>query len=403
MGLLGLKPEEIDILAASLMSGRGNAIANIGEGLMGIQASKKRKGAEEIQSLQIQQHRQALEQQRVEMEQANRVRALGPQFMQQAQTLPEGQHGPQTPGGMDWGGYANALSGIDPMKGLQMQSNLAQMRKKDEPEMKILPPGSVIGASRGGQFVPFYTAPERPKDWQNPEYIKAQQSIRAAGRPTTNVAVHGEKAFTTELAKLDAKQLDEWRESAVKAQGGLSRLGEMKRLAEEGTYSGFAATGRAGVANFFNTLGVPFDPSKLANSQEYTKHAKELTLTMLKEGVGATNISNADLAFVNETVPQLETNPRARMNLLNYMERRLGDSVNRFQSADTHARQNGGLSGFNYQAPRAAPQGSQGKQAGGLQRNATATHKAREAIKAGKNREAVIQRLMESGFDPGGL
>lgn len=171
---------------------------------------------------------------------------------------------------------------------------------------------------------------------------------RPATQVSTNVSMPpAQKAFDVELAKLDAKEIDGLRDVATKASNGLSRVGEMKRLSEAGVYSGSFAEGRTGVSNFFETLGIPLDPKKLGNSQEYMKHAKELTLSLLKEGVGNNQISNADLKFVNDTVPQLETSPQARKNLLDYIERRLQSSVDRFQQADEYARKNGGLGGFN--------------------------------------------------------
>lgn len=202
-----------------------------------------------------------------------------------------------------------------------------------------LAPDSVVTRDAAGRLVP------------NDPVVQAKGQIAAASRPVTNVNLPpAEKAFQVETAKLDAKQLDEFRDNAMKAQSGLSRIGEMKRLNQEGVYSGTLAEGRTGVANFFNTLGVKFDDKKLGNSQEYIKHAKELTLSLLKEGVGASQISNADLKFVNDTVPLLESSAEARTNLLNYIEGRLASSVDRFQRADQYARKNGGLSGFDYAA-----------------------------------------------------
>ena len=195
---------------------------------------------------------------------------------------------------------------------------------------------------------PFGRTGQANTSYQLYELAKAQ-----AGRSNTNVNLPApEKAFSVELAKLDAKELDDMRNAATKASSGLARVDEMKRLAKGGVYSGTMAEGRVGVANMFDTLGVPMDTKKLVNSQEYLKHAKELTLSLLKEGVGTNQISNADLKFVNETVPQLETNPQARVNLLNFIEGKLKTSVDKFDRADAYARQNKGLSGFKYQNQR---------------------------------------------------
>ncbi len=188
--------------------------------------------------------------------------------------------------------------------------------------------------------------------------IRAQTALRdkqtsIAGLPKPGSMIKtpetaAQLEFGKELAKLDAKELDDMRNSALKAQSGIERVKAMRELADSGVYSGTLAEGRTSIANFFDTMGVPFDRKKLVNSQEYLKHAKELTLTVLKEGVGASQISNADLKFVNDTVPQLETNPKARKELLDFIEGKLQTSVDRFGKADEYARANAGLRGFQY-------------------------------------------------------
>ena len=183
-------------------------------------------------------------------------------------------------------------------------------------------------------------------------YNKRTGETKSLAVPKSN------EAFNNELAKLDAKELDDMRNAATKAQQGVQRVQQMKELVKGGIYSGSFAEGRVGVANFFDSVGMPFDQEKLANSQQYLKHAKELTLSLLKDGVGNNQISNADLAFVDKTVPQLETNPEARKKLLDFIEGKLQFSVDRFSKADEYARSNGGLNGFQYrpQAP-ASPTG----------------------------------------------
>jgi hypothetical protein len=192
----------------------------------------------------------------------------------------------------------------------------------------------------------------------------------------------GSKAFNDELAKLDAKELDDMRNAAMKANTGLQRVAQMKDLVSKGVYSGSFAEGRVGVANFFNSLGFDFDSEKLANSQQYLKHAKELTLSLLKEGVGTNQISNADLTFVNQTVPQLETNPAARKALLDFIEGKLQSSVDRFSKADEFARANGGLRGFKYQGNAQTLSGAMGQASGSIPDAAVQHLKANPQLKA---------------------
>ena len=399
-GLLGMGAQEQMLLAAALLGGRGNIGANLSQGLMGVHDYRQGETSRQLQGVQLQQAKDAIAQNEQRRQLAKTSFAPGA-----APPVAMDDDGNQMPNVGAGGGIPDYAKGLMAMGDIDRAMAIQQAQQK---QYVKLGKGESLIDPRNPQRPIASGAPDLPSGMEMgpngpqymPAYLSGQRDIRAAGRPQTNVTVAGDKAFTVELAKLDAKQLDEMRDSAMKAQGGLSRIGEMKRLATEGVYSGWTATGRTGVANFFNTIGVPVDAKKLGNSQEYLKHAKELTLTVLKEGVGSNNISNADLTFVNETVPQLETNPQARMNLLNYMERRLGESVGRFQAADSYAREKGGLGGFNYQAPR---QEAPKRQSGPLMQNQTALYRARQAIKAGKSREAVIQRLIEEGYDPKGL
>jgi hypothetical protein len=183
----------------------------------------------------------------------------------------------------------------------------------------------------------------------NESLIRVKRELAQAGaaRNTVKVDMKGEEEFTKELAKLDAKQLDSYRDQAEKSAGAIKRVEAMRGAVQGGVYSGSFADDRTKLANFFATIGAPgIDQKKLANSQEYQKHAKELVLSVLKEGVGSTNISNADLAFVNDTVPQLETSPEARTRLLDYIESRSAEQVKNYQAADSYARQNRGLGGY---------------------------------------------------------
>lgn len=403
VGLLGMDPYSLAMITRLWTARRGE---NWGNDIAAI--------ASQAQQNHQQQQRMAMEQARFQREQRDasrqdRINALPAQFARPgaAPLTPnddEGNPMPSAPASFDMRGYSDALMAEDPRQALALQAQMAQMNQRN---LQKIGKGESLYDVGAGRTI-AQGSPDLPTGMRMgangpeyiPEYLQGQQQIRAAGKPQTNVTVQGEKAFTTEMAKLDAKQLDELRGSAMKAQNGLSRIAEMKRLSDQGVYSGWGAQGRAGVANFFNTIGAPMDPRKLQNSQEYLKHAKELTLSMLKEGVGANQISNADREFVDATVPQLETNPQARMNLLNYMEQRLGSSVQRFQDADAYARSHSGLGGFNYQ-PR--QQQAPSRASGPLQRNTTALYKAQQAIKSGKNREAVIQRLVDEGYDPSGL
>jgi len=64
---------------------------------------------------------------------------------------------------------------------------------KDHAPQVVAPGSHLVG--RDGK--PIFQAPAAPKDWQDPEYIKAQQAIRAAGKPSMSVNLSQGPQFGT--------------------------------------------------------------------------------------------------------------------------------------------------------------------------------------------------------------
>ena len=155
-----------------------------------------------------------------------------------------------------------------------------------------------------------------------------------------------EVEFQKEIGKEDAKAVVEARKLRTTAIGELSSLNEMATRNQQNITSGTFASGRVGVANFFNTIGLlgSSDVQKLANSEVYTKSAGDLVLAKIK-ALGS-NPSNADREFIVRIVPQLENSPQARAELISYLQKRANDVIKETSSLENYARQNKGLSGY---------------------------------------------------------
>lgn len=165
-------------------------------------------------------------------------------------------------------------------------------------------------------------------------------------KPSVNVTVEGEKSFAKQMGEEDAKAVVEARKLRNTAIGELSSLNEMATRNQQNITSGTFASGRVGVANFFNTIGLlgANDVKKLANSEVYTKSAGDLVLAKIKS-LGS-NPSNADREFIVRIVPQLENSPQARAELISYLQKRANDVIKESSSLESYARQNKGLSGY---------------------------------------------------------
>lgn len=180
---------------------------------------------------------------------------------------------------------------------------------------------------------------------------------KRAGATNVSVDTKGETAFAQELGKLDAKKVTDAVEARQGAIGLIKAVNELDKLDNAGLVSGSFATGRVGVANFLNTAGLasPEEAKKLANSQQYQKVAGDVILGNLGGKLGS-GISEGDRKFVEGLVPQLETSPDARRQLIQYMRTKGMDVVKESSRLESYARQNKGLSGYQPEIPLKAPE-----------------------------------------------
>ena len=139
---------------------------------------------------------------------------------------------------------------------------------------------------------------------------------------TANAGAKEQTAFQVGVAGAQVKRYELAQSKRDDAIASLTILNELARLNKEGVTSGAYAGGRVGAANLLNTLGLisSNDRKTLSNSQQFQKQSKDLIMKALGGKLGA-GISNADVAFVDRIVPQLETSAEARQELINYMLR----------------------------------------------------------------------------------
>ncbi len=180
----------------------------------------------------------------------------------------------------------------------------------------------------------------------NAPLINAKKQVAAAGasRNSTTVINKGQDAFDVELGKLDAKELETLRESAKSAQAVIGTVNNLRAAEKQGAYSGGGADARLAAANLVEGwTGIA--PKGLVGSQIYNAEANKLILDRVK-ALGA-NPSNADREFLQKTVPQLAANAQARAQMADWMEKQATRSIKAYQDADSYARKNRGLGGFN--------------------------------------------------------
>lgn len=186
------------------------------------------------------------------------------------------------------------------------------------------------------------------------------------GRNVTQINMPAaEKAFDVKLAELDAKTVDDARKMRDTSISAIKALNQLASLPDSALISGQFASGRVGVTNLLATLGLASesDVNKLSKSQQYQKVAGDVVLQTLGGKLGA-GFSNEDRKFITGLVPQLETNPDARRQLIQFMQNKNQEIVNETLRLEKYAREKKGLSGFEYKIPVSVVPGASSAAAG---------------------------------------
>jgi hypothetical protein len=189
---------------------------------------------------------------------------------------------------------------------------------------------------------------------------------RTTARTNVDARNIGESAFVKELGSLDAKKVSEAMTTRGAAIDQLKTLQKMAEVQQRPVISGTLAEQRTDVANFFNTIGLASstDRIKTANSQEYIKYSTGLVLDNLKKT--GYNPSNSDMKVVQSIIPRLETDPRARTELIKFMAEKANEVVTESNNLETYARSNKGLTGYTPKVPQVSFGGTAPSAAAGL-------------------------------------
>jgi len=179
----------------------------------------------------------------------------------------------------------------------------------------------------------------------NMPLIGAKSTVARAGKSTVTVNNKGPEAFDIELAKLDAKQLDQWRDKSEQARSSLATVQRLRSAEAQGAYSGGLADQKLAAASLINGI-TGIEPKGLVGSQLYNAEASKLVFEHIK-GLGA-NPSNADREFIEKTVPRLATSKEARTQMANFIEGAAHRTIATSDSMDKFARQNRSLGGFEF-------------------------------------------------------
>lgn len=272
----------------------------------------------------------------------------------------------------DSSGFVDRLYGIDPMMAMEMKDKMTPKPIKLGAEESLLDPKTykqiATGVGKKTQIEQMMDAAGITDPALRAKYMmqRIDKDVTHPPGPVTNVNIPYENSFAKEIAQLDAKQLDKYRSSADASRSMVNSLNRLESL-NPNVYQGGAANAKLTAANFLHGMGINIgDPIKVAQSQEFDALASKLVLDSLGGSLGA-GVSNADVSFIQKTVPQLGHSADARAALLSFMRKKADQQVQIYESARAHAEKNNGLKGWQ------APTFAQSEQAARLPGNLSAT------------------------------
>jgi hypothetical protein len=170
--------------------------------------------------------------------------------------------------------------------------------------------------------------------------VTATATSTAKLPPGTDEVVRG-------LGKLDVDDMKTIRENQRTARASNASLKKLSDLNDAGLISGAFASGRVGVSNFLNTIGLlgSADKNRLATSEQYAKVGSDLVFQSLQGKLG-TGVSNADRDFIEKIFPRLENSAAARRELINYLANKNNALINEGNRAEKYLRENKSFEGY---------------------------------------------------------
>lgn len=248
----------------------------------------------------------------------------------------------------DYGGYAKALAGVDPMMALQLQQSL----RKEKPQPQKLSPGETLFDMESGKAI--YTNPKSPDDpaaireYQfarqqgfGGSFLDFQQTLRKAGATALTVDMRGDNAYATAQGKEYSDLMGNINKSAFSAPAQIRKLERMTQLLD-GVDGGKLSPAGLEIASALNGLGIKVDP-RLGNKEAAQALSRELAGGLRQPGTGP--MTDRDFENFLQQIPDLSKTAPGRKQITDTMTAALNRDMRIGQLAREYERRHGRIDG----------------------------------------------------------
>lgn len=233
------------------------------------------------------------------------------------------------PAGMMWGRDAQGRMVAMPIPGSGATTLSAQ-----EAQSAGFQPGAVVQRDASGKL-----SVVEKGDTLSPEAFRQKADLARAGRAETTIDMKGqgefEKKYEGQLGEMAAEIL----KGGSAARNRVAQLQQLEALLRESS-TGKMAPGRATTAAWVKSLGLSddtmrslgMDPNAPMNAEGIRSITNALTVSMIGPGgFPANNFSDADRAFLMETMPQLSSTPEGNRIIVQALRRAAERSIDQEQ------------------------------------------------------------------------
>lgn len=140
-------------------------------------------------------------------------------------------------------------------------------------------------------------------------------------RVNANTINKGETEFSKELGKDVAGQFKAVRAAAEQGYKTLSTVEQLRDLDTKGVFQGPTANLALVLGQFGNTIGLPVDQAKLANSEAYQRQfSKEIAQVLMQGGGVGRSMTDEDRKRFEASLPSMLQSPQGRAQIYGQLE-----------------------------------------------------------------------------------
>ena len=238
---------------------------------------------------------------------------------------------------------------------MDLQAQLTGKKEKDF-EDKIMPDGSVQRIFTSGEIKQLGNFAKKGDQWSEPYLMrgtdgkplmvkknlttnevdvvdKAPKITATANSSSSSIVPKGETEFSKALGKDVAEEYKQARQTAQQAYKAKSFVGQMEKLEQSGIFTGPTANIATTLGAVGQTLGIPVDTAKLANSQAFQQQFAAQVANVLTMGGGiGRSMTDADRKAFEQSLPTMLMSPQGRARVYQMINGQADQDISRAKS-----------------------------------------------------------------------